>query len=84
MTGKQIYPKSRIPNEVQQLVLQLHREGETQFDIARITGLHLKQVEAIIEGGIVRLRVTKPKRCGCGALLVAVPCLSCQLVGVAS
>jgi hypothetical protein len=84
MTGMHIYPKSRIPSELQQLVLQLHRDGETPIEIARLTALHLKQVEAIIESGIVRLRVTKPKRCGCGALLVAVPCLSCQLVGVAS
>jgi hypothetical protein len=84
MIGKQLYPKSRIPDKVQQLVLQLHREGETQFDIARITALHLKQVEAIIESGIVKLRVTKPIQCGCGARVNRVPCLRCQLVGVAS
>jgi len=41
-------------------------------------------VEAIIESGIVKLRVTKPNRCGCGARVNRVPCLSCQLVGVAS
>jgi len=84
MTGMHIYPKSRIPDKVQQLVLQLHRDGETPIEIARLTALHMKQVEAIIESGIVKLRVTKPNRCGCGARVNRVPCLSCQLVGVAS
>jgi hypothetical protein len=84
MTGKQIYPKSRIPNEVQQLVLQLHRDGETPIEIARLTAIHLKQVEAIIESGIVKLRVTKPVLCKCGARVNRVPCLRCQLVGVTS
>jgi hypothetical protein len=81
MTGMHIYPKSRIPDKVQQLVLQLHRDGETPIEIARLTALHMKQVEAIIESGIVKLRVTKPFLCKCGARVNRVPCLRCQLVG---
>jgi hypothetical protein len=70
---------------VQRRVLQLHREGTDPIDISRTMRIHLGQVTAIIENGVVALRaVPGRKRCGCGALLVAEPCLSCQLARVAS
>ena len=85
MTNNHLYAKKRIPNDVQKLVLELHREGKEPLEIARILRMHISSVNTIIENGVVALRLTrKRKRCGCGALLVAEPCLSCQLAGVAS
>lgn len=81
MSNNHLYSRTGVPNHVQQEVLDLWREGKDTLEISRIVKVHLKQVEAIIENGIVALKSTKRKRCGCGALLVAEPCLSCQLVG---
>ena len=83
MSNNHLYKRTGIPNHVQREVLNLWREGKDTLEISRIVRVHLKQVVAIIENGVVTLRATRtPKRCGCGALLVAEPCLSCQLVGV--
>ena len=83
MKRKPAIKRKRPSNEQQQQVLQLHREGMSDLDISRVVDLHLKQVEVIVQSGIVALRfVRKPKRCGCGALLSQVPCLHCQLAGV--
>ena len=85
MSNNYLYTRSGIPNDVQRRVLELHRQGGTELDIARTLRIHLSQVTAIIENGVVALRAVRGrKRCGCGALLVAEPCLSCQLVGVGS
>ena len=81
MSNNHSYTRKGVPNHVQREVLDLWREGKDTLEISRTVKVHLKQVEAIIEKGIVALKSTKPKRCGCGALLVAEPCLSCQLVG---
>jgi len=83
MSNNKLYANSRVSNEAQQRVLDLHRAGKTDLEISRIMRMYLNQVTAIIENGVVALRlIRKRKRCGCGALLVAEPCLSCQLVGV--
>jgi len=83
MSDNYLYANKRVPNDVQRRVLNLHKEGTEPIDIARTMRMHLSAVTAIIENGVVALRLTrKRKRCGCGALLVAEPCLSCQLAGV--
>ena len=82
MSNNHLYSRTGIPNHVQREVLNLWREGKDTLEISRIVRVHLKQVVAIIENGVVALKSTKPKRCGCGALLASEPCLSCQLVGV--
>jgi hypothetical protein len=83
MTNNHLYAKKRIPNDVQRQVLELHKEGQEPFEISRTMRLHISSVNTIIENGVVALRSTRGrKRCGCGALLVAEPCLSCQLAGV--
>ena len=83
MTDSQLYSKTRVSNEAQQRVLNLHREGKDPLEISRIVRMYLPQVNAIIENGVVTLRAVRGrKRCGCGALLVAEPCLACQLAGV--
>ena len=84
MSNNHLYTKRGVPNDVQRLVLELWRENKDTLEISRTTKVHLKQVEAIIENGIVALRSTKKKRCKCGAKVVRVPCLSCQLAGVGS
>jgi hypothetical protein len=85
MSNNKLYQKSRVSNEAQQRVLDLNREGKDPLEISRIVRMYLPQVNAIIENVVVTLRsVRGRKRCGCGALLVAEPCLSCQLAGVAS
>ena len=85
MTRKQAIKRKRPSNEQQQQALQLHRAGVSDLDISRIVDIHVKQVEVIVQSGIVALRFQrKPVRCGCGALLAQVPCLHCQLVGVGS
>ena len=77
-----LYSRTGIPNDVQRRVLELHRQGNEPLEISRIMRMHLSAVTAIIENGVVALRAVRGrKRCGCGALLVAEPCLSCQLVG---
>ena len=83
MTDNQLSKKSRIPNEVQQRVLALHREGKEPVDIMRLTELHISSVQAIIERGVVQLQsYRKPIKClRCGAMLDIGPCLICQLVG---
>ena len=82
MSNNHLYTKRGVPNDVQRQVLELWRENKDTLEISRTTKVHLKQVEAIIENGVVALRLTRGrKRCGCGALLVAEPCLSCQLAG---
>ena len=65
---------ANLRGAVQQEVLDLWREGKDTLEISRIVRVHLKQVEAIIENGVVTLRAVRGrKRCGCGALLVAEP-----------
>ena len=82
MSNNHLYSRTGIPNHVQQEVLNLWREGKDTLEISRTVKVHLKQVEAIIENGVITLRAVRGrKRCGCGALLVAEPCLSCQLAG---
>ena len=82
VSNNHLYSRTGVPNYVQQEVLDLWREGKDTLEISRIVRVHLKQVEAIIENGVVALRAVRGrKRCGCGALLVAEPCLLCQLVG---
>jgi len=60
MSDNYLYANKRVSNEVQLLVLRLHKEGTEPIDIARTMRMHLS------------------------ALLVAEPCLSCQLAGVGS
>lgn len=82
MRRKPAIKRKRPTNQQQKQVLELHRAGVSDMDISRIVEIHVKQVEAIVQNGIITLRFTrKPKRCGCGALLCQVPCLHCQLVG---
>ena len=81
MSNNHLYSRTGIPNHLQREVLELWKAKKDTLEISRIVRVHLKQVEAIIENGIVALKLTKRKRCQCGALLVAEPCLSCQLVG---
>ena len=82
MNDNHLYSRKGMTNDVQRCILKMHKEGREQLDISRIAKVHLKQVEAIIENGVVALRAVRGrKRCGCGALLVAEPCLRCQLVG---
>ena len=73
MTDNYLYANKRVPNDVQRRVLQLHREGKEPLEIGRLLRVHISSVNTIIENGV-----------GCGALLVAEPCLSCQLAGVGS
>ena len=83
MTDNYLYRKKRVPNDLQRQVLKLHKDGNEPLDISRITRVHISSVNAIIENGVVALRLVRGrKRCGCGALLVAEPCLACQLAGV--
>jgi hypothetical protein len=83
MSSNHLYAKKRVPNDIQRRVLALHKEGKEPLEIARILRVHISSVNTIIENGVVALRLTRTrKRCGCGALLVAEPCLSCQLAGV--
>ena len=83
MSNNHLYTRSGVPNHVQRQVLELWKAKKDTLEISRTTRVHLKQVEAIIENGVVALRSTRGrKRCKCGALLVAEPCLSCQLAGV--
>jgi hypothetical protein len=85
MTDNYLYAKKRVPNDMQRLVLELHREGKEPLEIGRLLRVHISSVNTIIENGVVALQSTRGrKRCGCGALLVAEPCLSCQLAGVGS
>ena len=82
MSNNHLYSRKGMTNDVQRFILKMHKEGREQLDISRIAKVHLKQVAAIIENGVVALRAVRGcKRCGCGALLVAEPCLRCQLVG---
>jgi hypothetical protein len=85
MSNNHLYTRSGVPNDVQRRVLELHREGTDPLEIGRVLRVHISSVNTIIENGVVALRsVRGRKRCGCGALLVAEPCLSCQLAGVGS
>ena len=85
MSNNHLYTKRGIPNDVQRRVLELHRERTDPIEISRMMRIHLSQVTAIIENGVVALRLIRGRnRCGCGALLVAEPCLSCQLAGLGS
>ena len=72
-----------ISQETQERVLEMVREGLSDMDIGRLMGIHSNRVIAIREFGlVVPLPTPKPERCKCGALLLAKPCLSCQLVEV--
>jgi hypothetical protein len=72
-----------ITVETQERVLEMIRDGLSDMDISRLMGMHSNRVNAIREFGlIVPLPTPKPERCKCGALLLAKPCLSCQLVEV--
>ena len=83
MSNHHLYTRSGVPNDVQRRVLELHRDGKDPLEIGRLLRVHISSVNTIIENGAVALRsVRGRKRCGCGALLVAEPCLSCQLAGV--
>ena len=69
-----------ISQETQERVLEMVREGLSDMDISRLMGIHSNRVIAIREFGlIVPLPTSKPERCKCGALLLAKPCLTCQL-----
>lgn len=82
MTDNYLYSKKRVPNDLQRRVLDLHREGKEPLDISRMTRVHISSINTIIENGVVALQAVRGReRCGCGALLVAEPCLRCQLVG---
>ena len=83
MSDNYLYANKRVPIDIQRQVLELHREHKEPLEISRLLRVHISSVNTIIENGVVALRlIRKRKRCGCGALLVAEPCLSCQLVGV--
>ena len=85
MSDNYLYANKRVSNDVQLIVLRLRREGEEPIEISRLLQIHISSVKTIIDNGVVALRSTRGrKRCGCGALLVAEPCLSCQLAGAAS
>ena len=85
MTDNYLYRNKRVPIDMQRQVLELHKEGKEPLEISRVLRVHISSVNTIIENGVVALRLIRGrKRCGCGALLVAEPCLSCQLAGVGS
>ena len=85
MSDNHLYKNKRVPIDLQRRVLEMHKEGKEPGEISRLLRMHISSVNTIIENGVVALRLIRGrKRCGCGALLVAEPCLSCQLAGVAS
>jgi len=67
--AKDLYRGHKIDEDLQRAVLR----GEP-------TTLHRQVVAQILEIGIVLPRgLDRPKRCRCGGLIVAAPCVRCQL-----
>jgi hypothetical protein len=75
-----LYRGHLLPIETQESILALARTGMAHTLISRELGINRQVVNQVIENGFVLIMpLAKPKRCGCGAKLVAYPCLSCQL-----
>jgi len=77
-----LYRGHSMHTDTQLAILRLARDGLDKRLIAAETKVHPAIVAQVLENGVVLVRaLKKPERCECGALLVAAPCLRCQLIG---
>jgi hypothetical protein len=75
-----LYRGHLLPTATQEAILSLARTGMAHMLISRELGINRQVVNQVIENGFVLIMpLDKPKRCTCGAKIVAYPCLSCQL-----
>ena len=72
---------TRLPLDVQRKILRMYRIGFPVEVICTETKLHRNTIKILLDRGIVFCDPDeKRRRCsGCGAKLLAVPCMTCEV-----
>ena len=76
-------PLSGLPLDIQRAILRYHSEGVAPILIAKMLNVRFATVMTLIDRGVVQPKqLQKGQRCKCGAKVVCVPCMTCEIRGV--
>jgi len=67
-----------ITSEERTAIEQLHREGSSIREIARVLKRSFAAVKYVLQAERATLRTAEPWRCNCGALITTDRCLVCE------